>query len=319
MSFATPWLLLLLPLAALLPLWRWRRPAPRPVLAVADLALLVEARGARTSWRVRLRWLPVALRIAAVALLILALARPQRGLAVTSIPEEGIDIALALDVSGSMSERTLLASGSPGPTRLEAAKEVIEDFLDRLGGDRAGLVIFQGRSLVMSPLTLDLAALKRTVAGTESGLVQDGTAIGLGLSEALNLLRESEARSRVVVLLTDGQNNAGDVQPLQAAQLAKALGIRVYTVGFTSERGSAQVDEAVLRRIATDTGATYHDASTPDELAEAYEEIGALERSRVGERRFTRYEEFAPWLAAGALGLLVAEAMLRGTVLRRFP
>lgn len=319
MSFATPWLLLLLPLVALVPLWHWRRPAPRPVLAVADLGLIAAAQGGHTSWRVRLRWLPAALRLAAIALIIVAIARPQRGLAVTAIPEEGIDVALAFDVSGSMSERTQVSSSSPGPTRLEAAKEVIQDFIDTLEGDRAGLVIFQGRSLIMSPLTLDHTALKRTVSETDSGLLPDGTAIGLGLSEALNLLRESEARSRVVVLLTDGQNNAGEVEPLDAAQIAKALGIRVYTIGFTSQRGSGEVDRTMLGRIATDTDATYHDASTPQELADAYEAIGALERSRVGERRFTRYEEFAPLIAAGAIGLLLTEVALRGTILRRFP
>jgi Ca-activated chloride channel family protein len=318
-SFGAPWLLLLLPLAALVPLWHWRRPAPRPTLAVADLGLIAAATQGRTSWRVRLRWLPAALRLGAIALVVVALARPQRGLAVTTIPEEGIDIVLALDVSGSMSERTQPAGGGFGPPRIEAAKDVIAEFVDTLSGDRAGFVIFQGRSLVMSPLTLDLSALKRTVGETESGLLPDGTAIGLGLSEALNLLRESEARSRIVVLLTDGQNNAGDVEPFQAAQLAKALGIRVYTIGFTRGRGSGEVDETMLGRIATETEGTYHDASTQQELAEAYEEIGALERSRVAQRRFTRYEEFAPWVAAAALGLLVAEAVLRGTLLRRFP
>jgi Ca-activated chloride channel family protein len=286
---------------------------------VADLGLIARAAGPGRSWRIRLRWLPAALRAVALALLIVALARPQRGLAVTTIPEEGIDIALAFDVSGSMSERTQGTLGTLGPTRLEAAKQVIEDFVDTLEGDRAGLVIFQGRALVMSPLTLDHAALKRTVSQTSSDLLPDGTAIGMGLSEALNLLRDSPARSRVVVLLTDGQNNAGEIEPLQAAQLASALGIRVYTIGFTSRRGSGEIDAAVLQRIASDTGATYHDASTQEDLAQAYEEIGALERSRVGERRFTRYEEFGPWLAGGALGLLVVEAVLRGTALRRFP
>lgn len=319
MSFGAPWLLLLLPLAALLPLWHWRRPAPRPALAVADLGLLADAAEGHPSWRLRLRWLPAALRVAAIAVLIVALARPQRGLAVTSIPEEGIDIVLALDVSGSMSERTQPATGGFGPPRIEAAKNVIAEFVDTLRGDRAGFVIFQGRSLVMSPLTLDLDALKRTVGETESGLLPDGTAIGLGLSEALNLLRESEARSRIVVLLTDGQNNAGDIEPLQAAQLAKALGIRVYPIGFTRARGSGEVDETMLRRIASETEGAYHDASTQQELAAAYEEIGVLERSRVAERRFTRYEEFAPWVAAAALALLVGEAVLRGTLLRRFP
>lgn len=318
MSFATPWLLLLLPLAALVPLWHWWRPAPRPALAVADLTLIA-AVAARPSWRLRLRWLPGALRLSAIALLIVALARPQRGLAVTTIPEEGIDIVLALDVSGSMSERTQPPAGGFGPPRIEAAKEVIAEFIGTLRGDRAGFVIFQGRSLVMSPLTLDLDALRRTVGAADSGLLTDGTAIGLGLSEALNLLRASEARSRIVVLLTDGQNNAGDIEPLQAAQLAKALGIRVYPIGFTRARGSGEVDEAMLRRIAAETEGAYHDASTQQELAAAYEEIGALERSRVAERRFTRYEEFAPWVAAAALALLVSEALLRGTLLRRSP
>ena len=168
MTFATPWLLWLLPLAAAFLLWRWLRPAPRPVLAVADLGLLAAAQRGRWTWRLRLRWLPAALQVAALALLIVALARPQRGLAVAAIPEEGIDIALAFDVSGSMSERTLLPGGGFGPTRLDAAKAVIADFVDTLEGDRAGLVIFQGRSLVMSPLTLDHAALKRTVSETRS-------------------------------------------------------------------------------------------------------------------------------------------------------
>lgn len=318
MIFGTPWLLVLLPLAIAIPLWRWRRPAVRPALAVADLGLLAAVAGT-PGWRIRLGWLPAALRVAAIALIIVALARPQRGLAVTSIPEEGIDLVLALDVSGSMSERTGRAGGGLGDSRIEAAKDVIQDFVDTLRGDRAGLVIFQGQSLVMSPLTLDHAALKTTVKGTDSGLLPDGTAIGLGLSEALNLLRESQARSRVIVLLTDGQNNAGEIEPLEAAQLAKALDVRVYTIGFTRQRGSGEVDETMLRRIATDTSGAYHDASTEEELASAYEEIGALERSRIAERTFTRYEEFGPWLAGLALGLLVLEAALRGTVLRRYP
>ncbi|HRC63387.1 MAG: VWA domain-containing protein [Dehalococcoidia bacterium] len=319
MSFGTPWLLLLLPLAALIPFWQWRRPAAHPALAVADLGVLATVARDQSSWRIRLRWLPAALRVAAIALIVVALARPQRGLAVTSIPEEGIDIVLALDVSGSMAERTQPSGGGIGPPRIEAAKDVIAQFVDTLRGDRAGFVIFQGRSLVLSPLTLDLAALKRTVHDTESGLLPDGTAIGLGLSEALNLLRDSEAHSRIVVLLTDGQNNAGDIEPVQAAQLAKALGVRVYTIGFTSRRGSGEVDETMLRRIASDTEGAYHDASTQQELAAAYDEIGALERSRVAERTFTRYEEFAPWLAAAALALLISEAALRATLLRRFP
>lgn len=320
-GFATPWLLALLPLAAALLAWRrWRRPAVSPALLVVALAPIAAAAG-RAGWRVRTRWAPGALRVLALALLVVALARPQRGLAVASLPEEGIDIVLALDISGSMSERTQPGVGGGGPTRLEAAREVIADFTGSIEGDRVGLVVFQSRALVLSPLTLDHVALRRTVRGLESGLLPDGTAVGLGLAEALNVLRDSNARSRVIVLLTDGANNAGEVAPAQAAQLAKALGIRVYTVGFVSRSagGGAGVDETTLRRIAAETQAAYYDAATEEELQRAYEAIGALERSRVAERRFTSYREFGPWLALAAIGLLVAEAGLRATVWRRHP
>lgn len=319
MRFAAPLLLVLLPLLAAAFGWRQRRRPLPPRLAVADLATLAAARGERTGWRVRLRWLPAALRACAIALLVIAIARPQRGLAITFVPEEGIDIVLALDISGSMEQFTTMPNGRPGPSRLEAARAVIHDFVRSLEGDRVGLVIFKSRSLVMSPLTVDRVAMQRTVSTLQTGVLPDGTAIGLGLAEALNLLRGSDARSRIVVLLTDGENNAGEINPLQAAQLAKTLGVRVYTIGFIGGRGAGDVDEAMLRRVASETGGTYSNASTQAELARAYEEIGALERSRVGERRFTRFREFAPWLAGAALALLIAEAALRASALRRYP
>lgn len=320
-GFAAPALLALLPLAAALLWWRWwRHPGATPALLVVDIAPLAAA-AERASWRVRLRWVPGALRLLALALLVVALARPQRGLAVVSLPEEGIDIVLALDISGSMAERTQPGTPAGGPTRLEAAREVIAAFTGMLAGDRVGLVVFQSRALVLSPLTLDHVALRRTVRGLESGLLPDGTAVGLGLAEALNVLRDSNARSRVIVLLTDGANNAGEVAPAQAAQLAKALGIRVYTVGFVSRAagGGASVDEATLRRVAAETQAAYYDAATEKELQRAYDAIGELERSRVAERRFTAYREFGPWLALAAIALLVVEAGLRATVWRRHP
>jgi Ca-activated chloride channel family protein len=321
LGFATPALLALLPLLAALLAWRWwRRPAATPALLAIDLAPIAAAAG-RGGWRVRRRWLPGALRVLALTLVVLALARPQRGLAIASLPEEGVDIVLALDISGSMSERTQPGTRGGGPTRLEAAREVIADFTDTLEGDRVGLVVFQSRALVLSPLTLDHVALRRTVRNVESGLLPDGTAVGLGLADALNVLRESNARSRVVVLLTDGANNSGEISPAQAAQLAKALGIRVYTIGFVSNRpgAGADVDETTLRRIAAETQATYYDATTEQELQQAYEAIGALERSRVAERQFTSYREFGPWLALAAGALLLAEAVLRATTWRRHP
>lgn len=316
MSFASPWLLLLLPAAGVLLAARALAAPRRPRLAVADLDPLRAA--AAPSWRLRLRWLPWLLRVAAIALLILAIARPQRGLALTTLPEDGIDIVVVLDVSGSM---TLFAQpGDVAPNKLEAAKAVITEFIESLKGDRIGLVAFQSRAILLSPLTLDHDALTRQVESAASGLIPDGTAIGLGLAEALNLLRESPARSRIAVLLTDGENNQGEVPPMQAARVAETLGVRVYTIGLHgAARSGSEVDVRLLQRMAAVTGAGYFDASTQHELAEAYREISRLERSRVGERRFTEFQEYGPLLAALALLALAAEAGLRAGVFRRYP
>jgi Ca-activated chloride channel family protein len=261
-----------------------------------------------------MRWLPSALRWLAVALIVVALARPREGLAVTTIPEEGIDVVVTVDVSSSMT-----TSLGPGVTRISAARSVVSDFIDSLSGDRIGLVTFQSRALTLSPLTLDKGAIKQRVASLKPGLLPDGTAIGMGVSEALTLLRDSAAKSRVVVLLTDGQNNSGEIDPLTAAQLAKALGVRIYTIGFTGNFGGDTVDRTMLRNMAEPTGGRYFDASTEEDLAAAYREIGDLERSRVGERTFTSFRELAPPLIAVALGLLVVEVVLRSTWLRRYP
>ena len=315
MSFANPWLLALLPLGVALLGWRWWSRPARPALALADLGALRAA--VRPSWRLRLRWLPTALRVAALVLLIVAVARPQRGLAVTTVPEEGIDVVVTLDISGSMRQRATLRERT---TKLLAAKVAIDEFVQELAGDRVGLVTFQSTALLMSPLTLDRVALARQVWSLEPGLVADGTAIGLGLSEAVNLLRDSPARSRVIVLLTDGENNAGEVPPLQAARIAEALDIRVYTIGFHgATRSTSGVDVRLLQQIASTTGGAYYDASSPDEVEQAYESVRTLERSRVGERQFTEFEELAPRLAIAAILLLLAEAGLRSTLLRRYP
>jgi Ca-activated chloride channel homolog len=313
LDFSAWWaLLLLLPLggaaAALL-----LAPVPRPVLVIAESTPAL-AGATRRTWRVRLRWLPSALRLLALALLVVALARPRQGLALSTIPEEGIDLVVSLDVSSSMSERVLGATD----TKLTAAQRAVADFVRKLEGDRIGLVIFQARALTMSPLTVDQAAIAQTVRNTRSGLLPDGTAIGLGLAESLNLLRESPARSRVVVLLTDGQNNTGEITPGAAAALARALEVRVYVIGFAAGRDGA-VDAANLTAIAESTGGRYFDAANVADLAAAYDEVASLERSVVGERRFTRYREFAPALALAALSLLVIEATLRATWLRRHP
>ncbi len=314
MSFATPAVLALLPLLAIAALAlagaRRRRGA---ALLFADAAAVAYA--ARTTWRLRLRWLPTALRWLAVVLVVLALARPRQGLATTTIPEEGIDVVVTVDVSSSMT-----TSIGPNETRVSAARRVVGDFVDSLQGDRVGLVVFQSRALTLSPLTLDQEAIKQRIATLKPGLIQDGTAIGLGVSESLSLLRDSPAKSRVIVLLTDGENNSGDIDPQTAAQLAKALGVRIYTIGFTGGSfGGGGVDAKSLQRVADTTGGEFFDANTQADLASAYAQIGNLERSRVGQRTFTSFRELAPPLIAAALALLTVEAVLRASWLRRYP
>jgi Ca-activated chloride channel family protein len=316
MTFASPLLLWLLPIVTLLGLAQIARPRKTPDLAIGSLAAIREATA--PTWRLRFRWLPAALRWAAVALAVVALARPREGLAVTQVPSEGIDIVIALDVSSSMTTATRAA---PGATRLTEARDVVNEFVETLEGDRVGLVIFQSRALALSPLTHDITAIQRRVNGLAPGLIDDGTAIGLGLSEALTLVEDSPARSRVVVLLTDGQNNAGAIAPEVAAQLATALDVRVYTIGFLSGAigGQVPINEVSLRAIARSTDAEYYNARSREELAQAYADIGELERSRVGERRFVTFREYAPWFLLGAIGLLLGEGALRATWLRRYP
>lgn len=316
MTFATPLLLWLLPIVALLALAQLVRPRRTAELAIASSRTLAVA--ARPTWRLRLRWLPTLLRWSAVALAVVAIARPREGLAVTQIPSEGIDIVVAVDVSSSMTIRT---GSAPGATRISEAQQVVSEFVSTLSGDRVGLVVFQARALALAPLTHDLDAIERRVDSLQPGLIEDGTAIGLGITESLALLEESPARSRVIVLLTDGQNNQETMQPLVAAQIAAALGVRVYTIGFTGGFGQSglSVDEVTLRAVADTTGGAYYRARTQEELLRAYAEVGDLERSRVGERRFVSFREFAPWFLLGALGLLVSETALRATWLRRYP
>lgn len=305
-AFATPALLLLVPVIVLLTLPSVVR--RRAATVIADGALARAA--ARPTWRLRLRWLPGFLRAVAIALLVIAVARPRHGNAITVAPEEGVDVVLAVDVSSSMTQMA-----APRVTRLTAAQQAVMEFADRLDGGRIGLVAFQSRAITLSPLTADHKALKQRAKTLEPGLVEDGTAIGLGLAEALTLLGDSPARSRVVVLLSDGENNSGNVEPADAARVAQALGIRVYTIAFAGTTGAA----SGLRAMAISTGAQSYDARTPDELRKIYADIGNLERSRLGERKFVDFTEYGPWLAGLAVVVLLAEGALRATWLRRTP
>ena len=280
--------------------------------------------------RYYLRHLPFVLRAAAFALLVVALARPQDVERLSHTNTEGIDIMLAIDVSGSMLARDFR------PDRITAAKEVAGSFIADRYGDRIGLVAFAGEAFTQSPLTTDQGTLQTLLSRIRSGLIEDGTAIGNGLATAINRLRESEAKSKVIILLTDGVNNRGEIAPVMAAEIAKEQGIRVYTIGVGS-RGTAptpaidmfgnmtfvqakvEIDEKTLQEIADATGGRYFRATDNEKLRAIYDEINRLEKSKVEVADFTTYtEEYLRWVLA-ALALLAAEFLIRTLILKRIP
>lgn len=269
------------------------------------------------------------LRCTAISLLIVVIARPQSSNRYRSESTNGIDIMLSLDVSGTMLAEDL------SPNRLKAAKNVAIEFISSRPDDNIGLVVFAGESFTQCPLTTDHASLVNLFNGIEYGMIEDGTAIGLGLANAVNRIKESQAKSKVIILLTDGSNNCGDVAPLTAAEIAKTYGIRVYTIGV-GKHGMArypiqtpmgvryqnipvEIDEDVLQKIADMTGGSYYRATDNNKLHEIYSEIDQLEKTKINVREYSRKsEEYTPWLLA-AFVLLVAEITLRNTLLRHLP
>lgn len=278
------------------------------------------------SWRVYGRHLLFVLQMAALALLIVAIARPQSTSTSETSNIEGIDIILAQDVSGSMLARDLK------PDRLEASKKMAADFVEGRPSDRMGLVVFSGESFTQVPLTTDHGIMLSMLKELKSGMIEDGTAIGDGLATAINRLKDSEAISKVIILLTDGLNNAGSVDPYTAAELAKLYGIRVYTIGVGSygtapypvqtifgmqyQQMKVEIDEKMLTTIANNSGGKYFRATSNQKLSEIYDEIDKLERSKIEVTEFRHvHEEFYP-LVALALVLLLVEFLLRKTVFR---
>lgn len=314
MRFADPWLLLLALAAAPLAFARWRRPAP--AIAVPFAGGLAAA---PDGWRVRARRLLPVLRVVAVLLLVAGVARPRAGEAETLAPAEGVDVALAVDLSSSMS-----ATPFGGGTRLDAARDVLREFVASREHDRVGLVVFQREALPLAPLTLDHDALDAVIADLDSTFLPDGTGIGVGIAAALSMLEESTAASRIVILLTDGRQNVPSIGPAEAADLAAAIRVRVYTIGIVEgdePRGVARagVDVELLEAIAERTDAAYFEAATPEDLARVYDEIASLETSRVGGETLARHRELGPWLLAAGAALLLAELALGGAWLRGTP
>lgn len=276
-----------------------------------------------------LRHVVFALRMIAIALIIVAIARPQSTLSWKDEESEGIDIVLALDVSSSMLARDFQ------PDRLEAAKDLAIQFIAGRRNDRIGLVVFSGESFTQCPLTTDQGVIINLFRDLKSGMIEDGTAIGMGLATSVSRLKDSDAKSKVIILLTDGVNNQGAIAPATAAELAQTFGIRVYTIGVGTE-GMApypvntpfgvqlrnmpvEIDEEVLQDIAQSTGGEYFRATDNDKLKQIYEQIDQLEKSKIEVKEFSQKdEEFLMFVLFAAM-LLLADMVLRNTILRQIP
>jgi len=319
------WAMLLIPFMAAWYIWKGRKgTAP---MKLSGFENLDERPGSSRVW---MRHLLAVLRMAVVALIVVVLARPQSSNQWEQVSTEGIDIVLCMDVSGSMRAMDFR------PNRLEASKNVGIEFVNAREDDRFGLVVFAGESFTQCPMTTDRAVVVNFLKEIDFGVIEDGTAIGMGLATAVNRIRESKAKSKVIILLTDGVNNRGDVGPVTAAEIAAGMGIRVYTIGVGS-KGNApipvqdmfgrtvtrdmrvEIDEDVLRKIADVTGGTYFRATDNNKLREIYQEIDQLEKTRLDVKHFSKKkEEYFPFLLAAML-ILLLEILLRYTIFRTIP
>ena len=331
MQLADPWWLVLLALVPLV-VRAARRPMRRAAVRFPSLGILrtVAPRGAGHR-----RLVLLGLRAAALFAIVAALTRPQAGSAATKIHREGVDVMLAVDVSGSMLAEDFTV-GNDRANRLQAVKSVVKEFVAARPEDRIGLVLFAARPYTQAPLTLDHGWLLQNLDRAEVGMIEDGTAIGSALATAVNRLRPSTAKTKFVVLLTDGQSNAGKITPQTAAEAAAALGIKVYTVG-AGTRGVApypvqglfgekvyrpmqvDIDEETLQKIATTTHGRYFRATDTPTLREIYAEIDRSEKTPFEAPEYLDYRELYPWLAWPALGLLLLEIGLAETRLRKLP
>ena len=327
LTFQSPWLLLLLPLAVVPALltYIWNRWMGQATMRYTDIGLVASS---RRSLRLRLTPFVPALRLLALGLVIVAAAGPRLADAREVIRGEGVDIAIALDVSGSMAETDF------DPHRLAAAKDIITDFIEERKYDRIGLVVFAREAFIQSPPTLDhgaLVHLLKDVGLAGEMRIEDGTAIGSGMATAANMLKDSNAESKLVTLITDGVNTGGELDPITVATAAEVVGIKLYTIGVgrnegrdnsqfaASGSGENPLDEETLKQIAAITGAKYYRATDTEELRGIYAEINALEKSDVEILNFVRYREILVWFLVPALLLLLLELILSSSAFRRLP
>lgn len=323
-SFAHPAFFGLLLLIPFMIWWQQRTKVnDNPSIRVTSLSGIAKI---KPTWKVRFRPVLFILRVVALVMLTIALARPQTSNVTENIDSEGVDIVLSLDVSGSM-----LAEDFK-PNRIEAAKKVAMDFIDQRPTDRLGLVIFSGESFTQCPITIDHNVLKEQLSEVKSGVLQDGTAIGMGLATAVDRLRYARGKSRVVILLTDGVNNTGLIDPMTALEIAKSFKVRVYTIGVGTE-GQApypvqtpfgiqkqmmpvQIDEALLNKIAKETGGKYYRARNNKALESIYADIDKLEKTKVEISSYKHYAELFFPFALLAIICLLLEMVLRYTVFK---
>ena len=324
-SFTQPWFFSLFVLIPLLIAWYAGKNNKQPgAILISDAS----ARGL-SSWKTTFRHLPFVLRLMAMSAIIIALARPQNVYEEQNAEGEGVDIILCIDVSGSMTAQDFT------PNRLEAAKNVAIDFVNKRLTDRMGVVIFSGESFTQCPLTTDHDVLISAIRSIHNGLLEDGTAIGSGLGTGVDRLRTSKSKTKVIILLTDGENNGGLIDPRTAKEIAKAFSVKVYTIGvgtdgyapqpvqtpmgIVMQNGKVSIDEKLLKEIAEETGGKYFRAKNNEGLTDIYAAINSLEKSKVEISRQTHYtEKFFPFLVA-ALGLIFLELLLKFIVFRKFP
>ena len=329
MRFANPLFLILL---GILPLMVWdyfRRARIREAnIIFSDISIV---KTIQPGFRVRYRHAPMILRMAAIFIFILALARPQAGQMEEEIITEGIDIMLTLDTSGSMK-----AEDFKPQNRLGAAKEVISEFIKSRKNDRIGLVVFAQHSFTQCPLTLDYGVLLDLLDSIEIGMIEDGTAIGTAIANSVNRLRDSKAKSKIIILLTDGINNAGKIDPQTAAKAARALDVKIYTIGAGKPGGAmypvdhpifgkryvqmdTEIDEALLKEIAEETGGIYFRAKDEKGLGEIYETIGKLEKTKIETKEYANYTELATGFILPGFIIFLASITLANTVFRKIP
>ncbi len=328
--FANPEFLILLAFVPLLVWWYMRRQSVRSgTIRFSNVGTVKAVAKSHTSRR---RHILLALRSITLILLIVAFARPQSGTKEEEVITEGIDIVLAMDISGSMKAEDLARKKN----RLDVAKEVAAQFIKGRTNDRIGMVVFAGKSFTQCPLTLDYGILLKFLDEIHIGMIEDGTAIGMALANCVNRLRNSKAKSKVVILLTDGRNNRGELDPLTAAKVAKAMGVRIYTIG-AGKRGKApypvddpffgkrytyidvDIDEEMLQQIASITGGNYYRATDKESLSRIYAEIGELEKTKIKVKEYTRYRELFGRFVLIALGVVMLEVVLANTRFRKIP